>query len=900
MSLTKTFSIVANNAASGTTLTTGTFDSTGYTHLVVFCKHEGAPTTISVTDNKSSGTLTGLTKVNHSNGDLSVQLHHADIGTPGTGHTVTMTLAASRAFRDCEVWLVGSAGTVTLDVQAAGGQGTGTAADAGTLTTSAASVSFMGVSEDTAAATYTPSSGWTEDSDTNENFTASRADATSGTFDPSCTVSTSVDWAAVAASFIEVSSATLEQEGFRFGEDDGNEASHTFTAAQDTSIMAAAGTKLLRVLVNATGDPLTAAYTLRAQKNGSGGYTAVGVGSTTKTQPVIEAADVTESGNNTASASWAISHPAASTGDLLIWCVGWDDSTTTTGLTQPSGPNGETISNIEAVAASSSTSVRGKVMYTVATGAWSAGTLTFTPSASEQWSAQVIRVPAGEFDSSTPIGAHNNLPSSTTGNPTTPTLTAGASDGSGTLIAFVVGDTDNADGSITGWTSLANTDRGAVGVNALRRDLAVSNSESVSAETGLTYPAGRDWVSFNFVVRAPSVSNEVYVDASANISSGGEATTARLTAPSGKSTSDFVTGRRWDNENGSDSIDITTDDYTEVEWCITLAGSLSNGDYFDFEVYAGSTVLDTYTVTPRWTIGSSGSPYTLTADVGTFSLTGNVTALKAARKIATTVSTFTLTGISAGLTAQRKLAATVGTFALTGIDATLTYTPVAASYTLTADAGSFALTGVNTILTAQRKIAPAVGTFALSGIAVTLKADRSIAAGTGSFSFTGIDATLTYTPVVGAYTLIAETGSFVLTGNDSTLFYQAIQSQQATGGYGLSIFEYASLRRRKRKQMEKQREEDERQIQEDLDRQIAQTLYEQELKDLERADLTRIQNLADRLMTERTELPRPILASVIKASEERSHNALAQLERLIHRQVEEEEISVLLILLNDH
>lgn len=106
--------------------------------------------------------------------------------------------------------------------------------------------------------------------------------------------------------------------------------------------------------------------------------------------------------------------------------------------------------------------------------------------------------------------------------------------------------------------------------------------------------------------RVVAVNNEVYVSPSANITAGGEATTARLAAPSGKTTSDFVTGRRWDDENGSDSIDITTDDYTEVEWCVNTQSPAANGDFYDFRVYAGAAPLITYTVTPRWTIGTPG------------------------------------------------------------------------------------------------------------------------------------------------------------------------------------------------------------------------------------------------------------------------------------------------------
>ena len=100
--------------------------------------------------------------------------------------------------------------------------------------------------------------------------------------------------------------------------------------------------------------------------------------------PVIEAADCTVSGSNTAAATWAVSHPATSTGDLLIWNIAWDDSTATTDVAEPAGSDGETLSEINATAvASASTEVRGKCWYTICTAAWSAGTLTFTPNATE-------------------------------------------------------------------------------------------------------------------------------------------------------------------------------------------------------------------------------------------------------------------------------------------------------------------------------------------------------------------------------------------------------------------------------------------------------------------------------------------------------------------------------------
>ena len=63
--------------------------------------------------------------------------------------------------------------------------------------------------------------------------------------------------------------ATLDQEGFRWYEDNGSESGSSASAAQDTNITAAAGaTKRLRMLVNATGDPATKQFKLQWKKSG--------------------------------------------------------------------------------------------------------------------------------------------------------------------------------------------------------------------------------------------------------------------------------------------------------------------------------------------------------------------------------------------------------------------------------------------------------------------------------------------------------------------------------------------------------------------------------------------------------------------------------------------------------
>lgn len=67
---------------------------------------------------------------------------------------------------------------------------------------------------------------------------------------------------------IEYVSSTLEQEGFRWRNDDGDEDGATWRAAQDTDITAAANTPLrLRVLTDASGDPGSAAATLQYKRS---------------------------------------------------------------------------------------------------------------------------------------------------------------------------------------------------------------------------------------------------------------------------------------------------------------------------------------------------------------------------------------------------------------------------------------------------------------------------------------------------------------------------------------------------------------------------------------------------------------------------------------------------------
>ena len=210
MSISKQFAVHTPLSSSSGSVVSGTFDSTGFTHIVVESKHEGAPTTNTPSDNKGSTGWTSLTKENHSSGVLSTQLHWAPIASPGAGHTATVTFGAARDWRAISVWLVNATSGVIEVVDQLTGQGNGTAVSLGNLDTTAASVSFMCVGE-FASGLHTPGTGWTEDFDPNgaegSGFGQSRADASSGSFAASATNATSQDWTGNAVSFQEVVAA---------------------------------------------------------------------------------------------------------------------------------------------------------------------------------------------------------------------------------------------------------------------------------------------------------------------------------------------------------------------------------------------------------------------------------------------------------------------------------------------------------------------------------------------------------------------------------------------------------------------------------------------------------------------------------------------------------------------
>lgn len=261
-----------------------------------------------------------------------------------------------------------------------------------------------------------------------------------------------------------------------------------------------------------------------------------------------------------------------------------------------------------------------------------------------------------------------------------------------------------------------------------------------------------------------SVREAIRLSASGNFVDG-DATTAQLEAPSGKSTSDFSAGKMGETSNPL-TVDIGSGKYTELEWSL-IADDYADGFTYEFQIVVSpSTPLDTYSVTPEWEIGepsgsiaatvpaTSGVTATLTgtgALAATVPATSGVNAvIKGIAPIAATVGA--TTGVTATLTGTGSLASTVP--ATSGVTASLTGTGNIASTVPATSGVSAALTGRGTLeatvpattsVTATIKgIAPILATISsTSGVSATLTGTGALASTISALA--GINATLTGT-----------------------------------------------------------------------------------------------------------------------------------------------------------
>ena len=250
-----------------------------------------------------------------------------------------------------------------------------------------------------------------------------------------------------------------------------------------------------------------------------------------------------------------------------------------------------------------------------------------------------------------------------------------------------------------------------------------------------------------------------------------DATTKQLTF-----TGTFVAGRYDDNGGTETNVQINGQ-YTEMEYSIyILDADVSNNDTIDFRVYAGGSAVEGYNATPRVTV-SQAVGYTLTANLGSYTLTGTSANLEAGYKLTAASGLFTLTGTSADFVKGYTLAADAGIYAVTGTDAELIKT---SALTLVVDPGSYAVTGTAAELQQGYVLSAESGTYSVLGDEADILHGYVINADTGAYSVNGTDASLQR-----GYLLDADVGQYEITGTNTELL-TGYQMPVVDGEYSLT------------------------------------------------------------------------------------------------------------------
>lgn len=163
-----------------------------------------------------------------------------------------------------------------------------------------------------------------------------------------------------------------------------------------------------------------------------------------------------------------------------------------------------------------------------------------------------------------------------------------------------------------------------------------------------------------------------------------------------------------------------------------------------------------------------------------------------------------------------------------------------------------------------------------------------------------------YSSSVAAGVIISQSpvgGSMGHAGDTVTITVSlgARPSDEVTGG-GEPFWYQAErhrIERERARRRQREIEEETRDIEEAQAREIARLLRIQEERDAQRAELHRLQKLADEYAGKRLGLPRDVSAALINAQVERTYSSLMQLQRLMVQAMEEEEAMVVALLLLD-
>lgn len=532
---------------------------------------------------------------------------------------------------------------------------------------------------------------------------------------------------------------TWTQEGYRWRADDGDEDGAAWLAAQDTGVTHPLATNIrLRLLLDsATVNPPPQQIMLEFTLSTDGTYRAV---RPAFTSPSVAWTDTFVQLDNltTSVISWNAGVPRRGQLLLIVFSVDSDETPTINTTNFPGwvklgqGTNG--------------TSITGAIFYKFSTGG--EVTVTVDHPGSEQTSAVIYCL----NDAGTPTGTSANGSST---NPNPPSHNAGSSQ------AYLWIATHSSDAQVVSTVAPSSyasliTIQGLTATGA-STSTAQRQNTTQTEDPGTFTAASEQWVSWTIAI-PPAAVPAIQLSPSTHLAAGGADTTAQLAAPgSGHS---FGGGRIQDDENPADAVDLNLNAYGEWEWCLIATATAVNTDVYQFRATRDGVALDTYSVTPEWTIGTpAGGEFTITAESGTYALTGTAASLEFGREVAAAAGSYSLTGTAASLEKGSRVAAVSGAYTLTGTAASLEV-----SYRLAAVSGAFTLMGTAASLEVAHRLVADASTYAVSGQDAGLAKGIPLQAEAGSLAVTGTDASLEY-----VHHLAAASTAYSLTGQDATL-----------------------------------------------------------------------------------------------------------------------------------
>ena len=588
-------------------LTTGSVDTRSYNLLVVEAAWDNTGATAAVSDSASNACWTSISGPTISGG-LASQWWYCLSPTTSQTHTFTVTLNGSNtSYIDMIVFQANSgAGTTpAIDAIAANAAGNSSTPASNPLTTAGTNDLLLAYEthydSETISAGLVAGSTGTIPAGGATNYEAFEYRIVSATVSDATaafSLSGASVWISGFAAFKAVASSATEQEGYRWRNDDGSETTATWAASQDTALTGSLSTNYrLRAIVNTAGDVASAQYQLEYKKSTDGTWTTVGNGQSVA-NITLRAVGTKVNGTT----SLALSQPTGTTaGDALVaFILDHATSGTTTaptGWTRQGGVAG--------------TAGRFQV-YTAVVGQ---NGLTGT---SWTWSGLTTRaegVIAGYYnvDTTTPVDVAASARLNASGTTGTASITPGTAQ---TMIvagyaALASGSTWSAEAVASNPGSLAEQYDGA---NSTYCSLAIAHNRQTGAtavatgDSSATMGTSGNNAGIMLALRPVITTLPIKLATSANIAAGGTtATTAQLTPPASKTTSNFTAGKIGDDANPLPAVDVASDYYTELEWSLQAVSPAAAGDTYQFRITAAGTPLTTYSLTPQLTIaGATG------------------------------------------------------------------------------------------------------------------------------------------------------------------------------------------------------------------------------------------------------------------------------------------------------